>query len=74
MSEDQLKKKLIILARKKKKIENEIDKLEKQLVRKYCPKGKHECEPAYCVLRVTGTCPFLKEWHRIMDEVGCESK
>ncbi len=69
MNEKELEKQLVALLREKKKIEGRIDKLERELVRELCLKGKTECEPAYCTFRLTSTCPFIKKWSKILDEV-----
>ena len=68
MSEDRPKKKTGRFVKGKKEKEKEIEKLEKQLTKELCPKGKTECEPAYCAFRYTETCPFLKEWRRMSKE------
>ncbi|MEM3726251.1 MAG: hypothetical protein QXK98_05245 [Candidatus Bathyarchaeia archaeon] len=68
MNKEQLRKKIIDLFQKKGKIEEEIQKLQNQLVQQLCPKEKQECEPAYCTFRITDTCPFLKEWSKILEE------
>lgn len=68
MSKKQLRTKLIKLLRTEAGVESEIAKLQNQLVRQLCPKRKKGCEPAYCTLRVTETCPFLEEWREILVE------
>jgi len=61
-----MRKKRIAISSKEKKTERELNKLERELVKKLCPKGyKKECEPAYCIFRYTDTCPFLKKWREI---------
>lgn len=65
MEKENLKKKRTAISRKEKETERELNKLERQLVKELCPKGKKECEPAYCTFRYTNTCPFLKEWRRL---------
>jgi hypothetical protein len=65
-----LEEKLATLFKEKEKIDKEIDKLEKQLTKQLCPKGKKECEPAYCTFRITNTCPFLKKWRKISHKFG----
>lgn len=72
MSKEQLRKKIITLSKQKKRenIDPKIEKLQNQLVQKLCPKKKKECEPAYCVLRITDSCPFLDEWRSIEKEIG----
>jgi hypothetical protein len=59
------KEKLRRLLNERRTIDREITKLEKELVKELCPKGKSSCEPAYCTFRDTDTCPFLKEWHLV---------
>lgn len=70
MVEEQLKRKIVTLLQKKRNMEKEIEKFQNQLVQQLCPKEKEECEPAYCTFRMTDTCPFLKKWHKILEEVG----
>jgi hypothetical protein len=53
-------------------IERKIERLQNQLVQALCPKGKEECEPAYCMFRITDTCPFLREWNNILEEASEE--
>jgi hypothetical protein len=55
----------MMIAKKEKETERELNKLERELVKELCPKGKKECEPAYCTFRITDTCPFLKKWREI---------
>jgi hypothetical protein len=62
---ESLKKRRTSVAKKEKDADQELNKLERQLVKKLCPKGKKECEPAYCTFRYTDTCPFLKKWREI---------
>ena len=68
MNEDRPEKKLHKLLKEKKEKEIEIEKLERQLTKELCPKGKQECEPAYCTFQITDTCPFLKKWRKISKE------
>lgn len=68
MDKEQLRRKVITLFKEKKKIEEEIQKIQNQLVQQLCPKEKQECEPAYCTFRITDTCPFLEEWSKILEE------
>jgi hypothetical protein len=64
--EKDLKKRYAKIANKESKNERELTKLERELVKKLCPKGYlKECEPAYCTFRITDTCPFLKKWREI---------
>lgn len=72
MPKEQLKTKLIKLLRDKERTESEIEKLQNQLVKQLCPKGKRSCEPEYCALRITQTCRFLKEWHEILEKAGSD--
>jgi hypothetical protein len=65
VDKESLKNKRAAISSKEKKTERELNKLERQLVKKLCPKGKKECEPAYCTFRYTDTCPFLKKWGEI---------
>jgi hypothetical protein len=45
-----------MIANKEKKTEHELEKLERKLVERLCPKGyKKECDPAYCIFRYTDT-------------------
>jgi hypothetical protein len=53
------------ITKKEKETEQALNRLERQLVKELCPKGKKECEPAYCTFRITNTCPFLKKWRKI---------
>jgi len=68
LTKEHLKEKIATLFKEKENIEKEIEKLQNQLVQQLCPKEKQECEPAYCTFRITETCPFLKEWHMILEE------
>jgi len=40
------------------------------MVKELCPKGKEQCDPAYCTLRITNTCPFIREWSEILDSAN----
>jgi hypothetical protein len=42
-----------------------IKSIEKRMTILLCPKGKNECEPAYCVFRMTNNCDFLSKWRSI---------
>jgi len=66
----EIRKKIVFLSKQKQNIDKEIEKLQNQLVQELCPKEKKECEPAYCVLRITNSCPFLDEWRSIEKEIG----
>lgn len=68
MTKEQLPKEIVSLFEKRKAIDKEIEKLQNQLVQKLCPKEKQKCEPEYCTFRLTDTCPFLKEWRKILEE------
>jgi len=48
----------------------EIKKIEKQFTTLLCPKGKNECEPAYCTFQITNTCPFLDRWRSMVKKYG----
>jgi len=66
VNKETMRKKRIAISSKEKKTERELNELERELVKKLCPKGyKKECEPAYCTFRYTDTCPFLKKWREI---------
>lgn len=60
------------LFKEKENIEKEIEKLQNELVQKLCPKGKKECEPTYCVFRLTDSCLslILEKWHKILKEAN----
>ena len=68
MATKQLEKQIVSLYNKRKTIDEEIKKLQNQLVQELCPKEKQECEPEYCTFRLTDTCPFIKEWRKILEE------
>jgi len=68
LTDEKTRKKIITLFKEKKKLEKEVERLQNLLVQQMCPKGKKECEPAYCTFRLTDTCPFLDEWHKILEE------
>lgn len=67
---DEIQRKIVVLLKERKRIEKEIERLQNQLVKKYCLKKKKECEPAYCTFRITDTCPFLTKWRRILEHYG----
>jgi hypothetical protein len=52
----------------KNRIENQdaINDIERKLTALFCPKGKSECEPAYCIFRRTDSCDFLNRWRVII--------
>lgn len=64
MERKELRKKLLSLKKNRQAIDREISKLEKQLTKELCPKGKVFCEPAYCLFQISDSCPFLKEWRK----------
>lgn len=68
MIKEETRRKIVTLLKEKENKEKEIEKLQNQLVQQLCPKEKQECEPAYCILRITETCPFIKEWEKILEE------
>lgn len=68
MTDGELRKRVVSLFNKREGIEKEIEKLQNQLVQQLCPKEKQECEPEYCMFRLTDTCPFVKEWRKILEE------
>lgn len=70
MSETELSEEIINLFKKKEKLNREIDELQNKLVKKLCPKGKSQCEPAYCTFRITDSCPFLERWQNILSEAN----
>lgn len=68
MPSEKIKERIISLYAERKGIDEEIQSLQNQLVEQLCPKEKKECEPEYCTFRLTDTCPFLEEWHKILTE------
>lgn len=70
MSEEQVGQKIIALYKEKENIERVIEKLQNELVQQLCPKEKKECEPEYCVFRLSDACPFLKAWREILEEAN----
>jgi hypothetical protein len=68
VDEEQLRKRIIELSKQKKNIDKEMQELQNLLVQKLCVKKKEECEPAYCVFRMTDSCSFLDEWRSILKE------
>jgi hypothetical protein len=70
VSEEQLRRQVAKLSKQRKDLDKEIEKIQKQLARKLCPKRKKECEPAYCIFRITKSCPFLEKWHEIAQEIN----
>lgn len=65
MDKEDLRKRRSSIAKKERATEQALNRLERQLVKELCPKGKKECEPAYCTFRITNTCPFLEKWRTI---------
>lgn len=63
-----MKNRIVTLFKEKENLGREIEKLQNQLVQQLCLKRKQKCEPAYCTFRLTDTCPFLKEWYKILEE------
>ena len=68
MTKEQTKNQIVSLYKKRRDIDMEIKKLQDKLAQQLCPKEKRECEPEYCTFRITDTCPFLKEWRKILEE------
>jgi len=66
----EIRKKIISLSKQRHDINKEIEKLQNQLAKELCPKEKKECEPAYCILRITDSCPFLRELRSIEKKIG----
>jgi len=66
----EIRKKIVSLSKQKQIIDREIGRLQNQLVQELCPKKKKDCEPAYCVLQITNSCPFLDEWRSIEKKIG----
>ena len=51
---------------KKRDIEKELEELKLKLFKNLCPKGyKDECEPAYCIFRITNSCDYVKFLTRV---------
>ena len=70
MDKVQIIKKVADLFQQKHNLEEEIQRLQNELVQQLCPKAKSVCEPAYCILRLTDSCPFIKEWVNILEKAG----
>lgn len=70
MNKEQIRKKVIALYKEEDNIEKEIKKLQNELVEQLCPKEKKECEPEYCVFRLSDACPFLKVWRELLEEAN----
>ena len=59
------------LMKEKHKNEEKIKELERVLFRELCPKHYLEdCEPAYCVFRITDSCEYLKSLRKIYANEG----
>ncbi len=65
MGDEELEKQLAKAAKSRHSSRSEIKRLEKEYAVLLCPKGKEECEPAYCTFRITDTCPFLDKWRAL---------
>ena len=65
---ESIKKRLADELNHRRKIGNQISKLENELVKILCPKGKEICEPAYCTFRITDTCPYIKTSREVREE------
>jgi hypothetical protein len=63
VDETELERKLEKAAKSKNAASKTIKSVELQYTLLLCPKGKKECEPAYCSFRISDTCPFLEKWH-----------
>jgi len=70
MDKVQIIKKVADLFQQKHNLEEEIQRLQNELVRRLCPKEKTECEPTYCMFRLTNSCPFIKRWTNILENAG----
>lgn len=55
-----LEKQLEALCENKRQNQELINDVEKRLTSLLCPKGKNECDPAYCTFRTNDNCEFLK--------------
>ena len=54
-----------------KKFSEYLEKVQVELFNKYCLKDyKEDCEPAYCIFRITKECKFIEEWSKIKDELN----
>jgi len=65
VGETELEKQLAKASKSRNSSSSEIKKIERLYAIRFCPKGKEECEPAYCTFQITNTCPFLKEWRSL---------
>jgi len=72
LSDEQITVRIASLLKEKENIEKEIEKIQNELLQKLCPKEKKECEPTYCIFRLTGSCRslILKKWHKILKEAN----
>ena len=59
---EKLGSQLQTLCKDKSSNEESIHNIERKLTVLLCPKGKNECEPAYCIFRITDNCEFLTKW------------
>jgi hypothetical protein len=65
---EQMKK----LVKERKETYGKIEKLERILFKKLCPKHYlNTCEPAYCIFRITNTCKYLATLGRIYRVKDC---
>ena len=65
MNEEELDKQAAKAFNSQKANQAEIKRLEIEYTKLLCPKGKKECEPAYCSLRISNECPFIIKWRSI---------
>ena len=55
--------------------ESEYAELKHVVFKELCPKTyKEECDPAYCTLRYTKTCEYLKVWPEIERQLASEDE
>ena len=73
MDKEQIRQKVIALYKNKESNKKQIEELQNELVKQLCPKEKQECEPEYCVFRLSDACPFLKEWWKILEDARRET-
>jgi len=56
---------------RKSAFKKELNQLKKDVFRVLCEKRyKTVCDPAYCALRYTKTCRYLKVWNSIEKQLG----
>jgi len=53
--------------------EEKIIEIEHALTKLLCPKGKAECDPAYCTFQITDSCEFLKKWRSLVTKYNLSS-